>query len=150
MISNIMIIDDSKIDLFVHQRIIEKFNPKIKVNSYSNPLSALHFIEVASTDNNLKTKSLPDIILLDVNMPEMNGFEFIAHLKKMGVNFTKQIEVFMLSSSRYFKDIHKAKKNSCCSGYISKPLTIEKLKGIEKQALYKNSNAVTQFFLSLV
>jgi len=150
MISNIMIVDDSKIDLFVHQKVIEKYNSKIKINCYDNPLSALNSIKASNSAENSKAIEIPDVILLDVNMPQMNGFKFIEDLKKIEVPAKKRIEVFMLSSSRYFKDIHRAKKNSACSGYISKPLTLEKLKEIEKQVMIKKDCLITQFFLSLV
>lgn len=150
MISNIMIVDDSKIDLFVHQKIIEKHNSNIKITCFNNPLSALNSLKASDSAENSKAIKIPDIILLDVNMPQMDGFEFIEHLKKMEMQSKKRIEVFMLSSSRYFKDIHRAKKNGGCSGYISKPLTLEKLKGIEKQAMIKKDCVITQFFLSLV
>lgn len=149
MISNIMIVDDNKIDLFVHQKIIEKHNSNIKINCYNNPLSALNSLKASYSAENFKAINIPDVILLDVNMPQMNGFEFIKHLKKMEIQSKNRIRVFMLSSSHYSKDIQRAKKNSGCFGYISKPLTLEKLKGIEKQTIIKKDCVIPQFFLSL-
>jgi len=130
MISNIMIIDDNKIDLFISQKIIEKYNPEIKIKTYTNAISALDYLKISTLKTNLKTIVTPDLILLDINMPQMDGFEFIEAFKQINLDINKDIKVFMLSSSLYPEDIKKAEHDICCSGYLNKPITVNKLRDI--------------------
>lgn len=128
MIKNVMLIDDNKIDVFVSQKVIEKYDPKVKTRAFNNAIMALSFFKLLELNNNIKSLSLPEIILLDVNMPEMNGFNFFKEFKELNVVKEHKIAVYMLSSSICPDDIIKAQKEPQCSGYIIKPLTLEKLK----------------------
>lgn len=130
MISNIMIIDDNKIDLFISQKIIQKYNPEIQIKSYTNAISALDYLKISTLKTSIKTIVPPDLILLDINMPQMDGFEFMEEFKQIDLAIDKDIKVFMLSSSLYPEDIHKAEHDTCCSGYINKPITVNKLRDI--------------------
>lgn len=89
--------------------------------------------------NNPDTKTLfnIDLILLDINMPVMNGFEFLNKLTKINAFIKNPIEVYFLSSSNNEKDISDALKNKFCSGYINKPLTKEKIIKIIKSKKQK-------------
>lgn len=123
-----MLIDDNKIDLFISQRIIEKYNPTIKTKIFDDAISAVCFLKVLELNSNeIKTRVIPNVIFLDVNMPEMDGFQFFEEFKRINLVGKEKIEVYMLSSSICPDDIQKARKEPYCSGYISKPLTIDKL-----------------------
>lgn len=128
MIKNVMLIDDNKIDVYVSQKVIEKYDPNVKTRAFNNAVLALSFFKLLEANNNITTLSLPEIILLDVNMPEMNGFNFFKEFKELKVVKDHKIAVYMLSSSICPDDIIKAQKETHCSGYIIKPLTLEKLK----------------------
>lgn len=130
IIKNVMLIDDNKIDLFVNQRIIENFNPSVKTRIFSNALSAISFFKLLELNKTIKSVALPDVILLDINMPEMNGFNFFEEFKQLNLISKNKIEIYMLSSSMCLDDIIKAKKESYCAGYITKPLTVDKLKNL--------------------
>lgn len=130
MFKNVMLIDDNKIDLFVNQRIIEKFNPTVNTRVFKNAYSAISFFKLLEMNNKIKSLAIPDVILLDINMPEMNGFNFFKEFKELDLIHKNKIEVYMLSSSVCPDDIHKAQNETYCSGYITKPLTFAKLESI--------------------
>ena len=68
---------------------------------------------------------LPHLILIDINMPVLNGWEFLDAYEKLGIQ--TEIDMYMLSSSVYENDIEKAKTYKTVKGFISKPLSIERL-----------------------
>lgn len=106
-VKHIVIIDDDDISNFVTMKTLECYNIADKITVFDRPLEALNY---------LKTNENPDIILLDIKMPLMNGFEFIEEFNKLN---SKSI-IILLSSSIYSKDKDKAKENGV--GYMSKPL----------------------------
>lgn len=130
-----MLIDDNKIDLFVNQRIIEKYNPTVKIKAFNNAFSAISFLKLLELNVSIKSVAIPDIILLDINMPEMNGFSFFDEFKQLNLAHKNEIEVYILSSSTSSEDVAKAQKETYCAGYITKPLTVSKLKNILEKSV---------------
>jgi len=130
MINNITLIDDNKIDLFVNQKIIEKYDSGLKTRMFTSAVSAINYLKILDLNLNSNSLTKPDVIFLDINMPQMDGFQFFDELRKFDMNEIKHMHIFMLSSSLSLEDINKAKNESLCSGYITKPLTVEKLKNI--------------------
>lgn len=127
-----MLIDDDKIDVFISQRVIGKYDSNLKTRAFNNASSALNFIKLLELNTNIKSLVLPDVILLDVNMPEMDGFSFLRELKTLEFFKIHKPKVFMLSSSLCPEDISKAQKEADCSGYVTKPLTVDKLMNVLK------------------
>jgi CheY-like chemotaxis protein len=80
---------------------------------------------LTSIANNVEI--FPHIILVDINMPVLNGWEFLEVYEKLNIQRQK-VFLYMLSSSVYEYDIEKAKGFKSVDGFISKPLTIERLK----------------------
>mgnify|MGYP000019362405 CR=1 FL=1 len=130
MINNITLIDDNKIDLFVNQKIIEKYDSGLKTRMFTSAVSAINYLKILDLNINSDSLTKPDLIFLDINMPQMDGFQFFNELRKFDLQDIKPIHIYMLSSSLSLEDINKAKSESLCSGYITKPLTVEKLKTI--------------------
>ena len=68
-------------------------------------------------------KFTPDIIFLDINMPKINGFQFISEFEKLNIKEKEKIKIFILSSSTNTEDVQKAIEQQSCVGFINKPLT---------------------------
>jgi CheY-like chemotaxis protein len=75
------------------------------------------------------TGNCPDVILLDINMPIMDGFEFLEEFDKID-KCGSRTKIFMLTSSTQDEDREKALKYPCVKGYFDKPLTMEHIQEI--------------------
>lgn len=127
---NFMLVDDNKIDLFVTQKIIEKVQIQSGIRKFINPNSAINFLKILDGDNGCKTMLVPDVILLDVNMPEMNGFQFLQEFNKLTNIRRKCIKIYMLSSSTNKEDVERARQQRSCIGFINKPITRQAVENI--------------------
>ncbi|MBL7934677.1 MAG: response regulator [Bacteroidia bacterium] len=116
VIKSVILIDSNGIDNFVNERILKIFGVK-NIIIFKNPTTALSFLN--------KTVIKYQVILLDINFPTINGFEFIEQFYKRKSK-KKQIKIHILSSSINPSDKILAEKK--CIPFIEKPLTIEKLK----------------------
>ena len=114
----IMLIDDNPHDNFFHERTIKKYDINSIVISKSSGTEALEY---------LKSQKEPhsDLIFLDINMPGMNGWEFLREYNLLDEELKSRTIIVMLTTSDIPNDIAKAKKWSVVVEYITKPLTIE-------------------------
>jgi CheY-like chemotaxis protein len=126
-INQIVIIDDNKIDSFIAQRICSLAFEKTMIKTFKSSALALDYFKEPAKKHEPFPISNVDLILLDINMPVMNGFEFLKNLEKTNLLKKNQVEVYFLSSSNNEKDIYEALSIEFCSGYITKPLTEDKL-----------------------
>jgi CheY-like chemotaxis protein len=125
-----MLIDDNKIDLFVSQKTIEIIDSNVEFKTFTTATSAIAYLRILDFVKDLKTLFVPNVILLDINMPEMNGFQFLRELEQINIIKKHHIDIFMLSSSSCPQDVFKAKNHKMCKDYFNKPLTTEILKEI--------------------
>lgn len=117
--SLILIIDDSDMDNMLNKMILEVANYSKEIITYSCPNDALEYL-------NSKDAKKPDVIFLDINMPEMDGFEFMEEFEKLPAQF-RSTKVIMLSSSDDPIDVQKASKHKSIVKYLKKPLKREEL-----------------------
>jgi len=116
----ICLIDDDRIYQFTAKRIIELVNPLQKVLVFSNGKEAIDFF----SQQRLSNEQLPDVIFLDINMPVMNGWEFLEAYKLVKTELDKQISIYMVSSSVDEKDKIRSKSFDV-KDFIEKPIDKE-------------------------
>ncbi|HCQ12925.1 two-component system response regulator [Flavobacterium sp.] len=124
--NKILIIDDNYIDNYITSAIIKKNNLANNLVEFDNGLKAIEYLE-QNKDND---QELPDLILLDLYMPLMDGFEFLNLFEKIDSTSTKKCKICIVSSSIDDNDIIKAKLDKNIYTFVSKPLTAELLNSL--------------------
>jgi CheY-like chemotaxis protein len=116
----IHLIDDDQNFCFLARKILfrSKFDADMQISI--NGKAALEYLEYASMNPELKC---PDIIILDINMPVMNGWDFLNEFRELKRKIDAKIPVLVLSSSVDPEDKKRALSYDEVSDYISKPLT---------------------------
>ncbi len=120
---NVLLVDDDSIYQFIARKTLEATGLTEKINVCSNGEEAYRFLE----NNQDHVNELPDVILLDVNMPVMNGWEFLHAFKNLQSPAIKHIPIFLVTSSVNDADINYSQQFSNVQDYIVKPLVKEKL-----------------------
>ncbi|MDB5193051.1 MAG: two-component response regulator [Segetibacter sp.] len=125
--TNVLLVEDDPITIMVCDRIIKMSAFAENVTSCENGKKAIDFL------NNQRTASLdfPEVIFLDINMPVMNGWDFLEEFEKVQHSFTTLPRIYILSSTVDPEDYKKAKSYSSVEDFISKPLSKEFLDNIE-------------------
>jgi CheY-like chemotaxis protein len=119
----LIFIDDSPLDHFILKRILARYNLAYEVNCTENGEEVITFLQ-KHKDN---PEILPDIILLDLYMPNFDGWECLEKIQKICSKLTKPIKTYILSSSINPQDIQHAKQFDCVRSFIFKPITKEML-----------------------
>ncbi|POY40859.1 response regulator [Flavobacterium alvei] len=123
----IWVIDDD----IIYQTIINKLIQKMEVfSNYSSFMNGKDAIISLTNKLEEDSNNLPDIILLDINMPIMDGWEFIEEIKKIKSNIKKHIQIYIVSSSIAIEDKDKSKTYAEIMGYIPKPISVNDLMSI--------------------
>ena len=97
-LNTVLLVDDDRITNFINQRLIEKLNITQNVTALLNGKEAIDYIKTT----NLEKKQLPDLILLDINMPVMDGFEFVNSFRAL--LYEKKVIIVMLTTSSNEKE----------------------------------------------
>lgn len=125
--NNVLLVDDNFIDNFVHNKLLSSLDLSHQFHEHTKPQEAIEFLKLFNCFDDRNNKNFVDLIFLDLNMPKMNGWEFIEEVKKICKNIKPPTTIIVLTSSVTKSDKEKAKKEPFVSGYIQKPLTYENL-----------------------
>lgn len=115
----ILLIDDNEADNEFHRRAILKAGVSDRVEIANRAQKALDYLINCGATN----AAIPELIFLDINMPGMNGFEFLEEYNKLDENMKAKMVVFMLTSSLLPEDKDKAEHSGQVSAFLTKPLT---------------------------
>jgi CheY-like chemotaxis protein len=127
LIDTVLLIDDDEINNMICTKIISKNDFATNVVACSSARQGLKYLQDALADG---AKPLPTVIFLDINMPVMNGWDFLDQYKQMPGLADKGIVLIMLSSSSSTNDLTRAQSYPQVSDYITKPLTAAHLQHV--------------------
>jgi CheY-like chemotaxis protein len=116
----ILIIDDNIIDQIVTKQLLRKTLGITEISTANNGKEGIQWLR-----NNKSNSDESLIILLDIKMPEMDGFEFLLVFEMLSEELKKETQIFMLSSTLDPNDITRAKNNKYVKTLLSKPLPIK-------------------------
>lgn len=126
-INCILLVDDEESDNFFHEIIIRQTGVCNHIKFAIDGESALDYLIKSDDPGNSETHPRPDIIYLDINMPRMNGFEFLEEYQKMDEKFKSKVVIIMLSTSLNPGDKAKAMSFNDVREFQNKPLRVENI-----------------------
>lgn len=118
-IKNLFLVDDDEVFTFLTKRTIEETHLVDQIKIFSNGQDALEFLEKAAGNKDL----LPEVILLDINMPILDGWGFLEEFILLQPSIGKRITIYVVSTSISPYDLERARNVSEVSDYIIKPVT---------------------------
>lgn len=120
----LLIIDDDKIFVFLINRMLEKLGCKLPIKNMKNGYEGLDFLNARYKNK----KSIPSIILLDLNMPICDGWQFLAEVETLP--FVDKLTIYVTSSTVEDDEIEKVKCYKSVKTFFSKPITSDILSKI--------------------
>jgi len=136
----ILLVDDDEVNNYLNKLLIQKSGVDVHVEVALNGLIALEYLTSTGKYNGSATFPRPELILLDINMPRMNGWEFLDEYEKLDDEMKGGIVIAMLTSSNNTDDVNMALKEYELPEYIYKPLTIEKLQELFERHFPEEGN----------
>jgi|SRR6267142_69985 len=112
MVMNVLLIDDDAISNFINSRVLSRLGIVKELNTALNGKEAL---------DQINKRGLPDVIFVDLNMPVMDGFQFIEAFARLDRSKTVKVKVIIVTSSESPQDIQRAKSLGV-ENYLVKPM----------------------------
>ena len=126
-----ILVDDDDLTNLIHDMTLkDALGEKVLVETFEKPEEALEFIQ-----NTYAEDSDPTILFLDINMPGINGWEFLKRYEKFSAAVKSRINIYILSSSVDPRDVRQAEENKNVLGFLSKPLSAENIISITAKGL---------------
>jgi CheY-like chemotaxis protein len=120
---NVCLIDDDKVYQFTSKMILEATQLTSRIITFFNGQEAIEFF---LAPENQQIDILPDVIFLDINMPIMNGWNFLEAFDKLASDLPKKIIIYVVSSSVDESDMERSKSFDSVTDYVIKPINKEK------------------------
>lgn len=128
-IDKVYLIDDDEINNFICTNILRKIDFCKEVLAFESGTEALDALKRVVDQGDMS--QVPDAIFLDINMPIMNGWDFLSEYKGFKDKITKKVTLFMLSSSIYQADVEKSRQFGEVADFVTKPLNADLLNDIK-------------------
>lgn len=125
--STVLLIDDNELDNFINENIMGSVSFATKIYVSTNGKSALEFINNLIVSGGATNETYPEVMFVDLNMPIMDGFEFLERFEKIADEKLRQCKIIILTSSIDGDDRVKAEKIGKDVVFLNKPLTEEML-----------------------
>lgn len=123
---HILLVDDDPIYQLVAKKLISACGFTGAISAVLNGQEALQYLKESIQEHTME----PDIILLDLNMPVMNGWQFLDAFDRFKKAFSKQITIYIITSSADSFDVCKAREYETVKGYVVKPMLKENFEQI--------------------
>jgi CheY-like chemotaxis protein len=118
----VLIVEDNPIDVFINTRVVEQSGLSKEVMAIQSAREALEFL-----NQRAENSKLPDIIFLDIRMPDLDGFEFLEEFSELPERVLELCKIVMLSSTIDPIELEKARNSPFVLAFIPKPLTRDKI-----------------------
>jgi CheY-like chemotaxis protein len=119
----VMLVDDNNIDNFIHEKMIKKKGFANTVYVHSSVLSGLEFLKNMEAIQSFFPDMIPKIIFLDINLPMLDGFQFLDEFEKFSQELKSKIKIVILTSSIDPSDLKRSKTYESVVDYCYKPLS---------------------------
>ncbi len=135
----VLLIDDDEPTNFLSKMIVSRAQCTEDIQVATSGEKALRYLTGSTMDSIREDNHpRPDLIFLDINMPAMNGWEFLERYKELGTERQGNIVIIMLTTSLNPDDQKRSQGISQIRGFENKPLTAEKLEGVLKKYFPEN------------
>jgi CheY-like chemotaxis protein len=122
----VIVLDDDQIQHLILKKMMSKYDMTSETLFTDDGVNVLEFL----TAHKYEKQILPELLFLDLNMPKLNGWRFLEHLKTLYPELIKPVTVYILSSSVDPKDVKRSEKYTFVKSYLIKPVTRERLNSI--------------------
>jgi CheY-like chemotaxis protein len=126
-------VDDDLIALMLAEKLIKGFNEYTEIITFSSAREVLKFLR---EECNLMNDLTSTVLITDLHMPEIDGFELLDSIEKIGNTIRAQLHAFVLSAAASLEEVEKVLSYKWVKGFYCKPLSIEEIEQIIKRIQY--------------